>query len=176
LEIAAISFELSLKERIRPPVNYGYGHDYLDEVGLTPDGTNPSTCEFTNEQQLDEVGLTPDGTNPSTSQFTNESDSNTDIVKDFAQFCITNLRLESPIKLRLKRDPVWSERNKTFGRYNGETNELEVSLAGRHVMDVLRTIAHELTHQRHERETVPDFAGSIVRTCAKLRSKFIKFY
>ena len=158
---AAKSLELSLKERIRPPVNYGYGQDYLDEVGLTPDGTNPSTCEFTNEQQLDEVGLTPDGTNPSTSQFTNEGGkTDSDIVNDFAQFCVTNLRLESPIRLRLKKDPTWSERNKTFGRYNGETNELEVSLAGRHLMDVLRTIAHELTHQRqHERETVPEYAG-----------------
>jgi hypothetical protein len=135
---AAKSAELSLKERIRPPVNYGYGQDYLDEVGLTPDGTNPSTCEFTNED--------------------NKTDS--DIVNDFAQFCVTNLRLESPIRLRLKKDPTWSERNKTFGRYNHETNELEVSLAGRHLMDVLRTIAHELTHQRqHEREDVPDHAG-----------------
>jgi hypothetical protein len=158
---AAKSAELSLKERIRPPVNYGYGQDYLDEVGLTPDGTNPSTCEFTNEEQLDEVGLTPDGTNPSTSQFTNEGGkTDSDIVNDFAQFCVTNLRLESPIRLRLKKDPAWSERNKTFGRYNHETNELEVSLAGRHLMDVLRTIAHELTHQRqHEREDVPDHAG-----------------
>ena len=157
---AAKSAELSLKERIRPTVNYGYGKDYLDEVGLTPDGTNPSTCEFTNEEQLDEVGLTPDGTNPSTSQFTNESGTDTDVVNDFAQFCVTNLRLESPVRLRLKKDPAWSERNKTFGRYNGETNELEVSLAGRHIMDVLRTIAHELTHQRqHEREAVPDHAG-----------------
>jgi hypothetical protein len=157
---AAKSAELSLKERIRPTVNYGYGKDYLDEVGLTPDGTNPSTCEFANEEKLDEVGLTPDGTNPSTSQFTNESGTDTDVVNDFAQFCVTNLRLESPVRLRLKKDPTWSERNKTFGRYNGETNELEVSLAGRHIMDVLRTIAHELTHQRqHEREAVPDHAG-----------------
>jgi len=157
---AAKSAELSLKERIRPPVNYGYGQDYLDEVGVTPDGTNPSTCEFTNEEQLDEVGLTPDGTNPSTSQFTNESGENTDVINDFAKFCLTNLRLETPIRLRLRKDPAWSERNKTFGRYNHETNELEVSLAGRHLMDILRTIAHELTHQRqHEREEVPATAG-----------------
>jgi hypothetical protein len=162
---AAKSQELSLKERERTPVIYGYtsDRDYIEEVGITPDGTNPSTNEFTNEEQLDEVGVTPDGTNPSTNMFTNETGTNKteeEIIDDFIKFCSSKLNLENPVKLRLRRDPAWSQRNKTFGRFNGMTGELEVAVGSRHIMDTLRTLAHELTHQRqHEVIDVPDTAG-----------------
>ena len=164
---AAKSQELSLKERERTPtpVIYGYksDRDYIDEVGITPDGTDPSTCEFTNEGQLNEVGITPDGTDPSTCEFTNENDNNqleTSIIDDFVKFCIDKLKLDNPPKLRLRRDPTWSQRNKTFGRFNPQTGELEVAVGSRHIMDTLRTLAHELTHQRqHETIDMPDTAG-----------------
>lgn len=152
------SRELSLKEReklkLRKPVKYGYGVDFIDEVTLTPDGTSPTTSEFTNE-----VTMTPDGTSPTTSQFTNEGVSE-ETVQDFVTFCTEQLGLEQEPELKLRRDPEWSKRAKTFGRYDSSTNRLEVSVAGRHLMDVLRTIAHELTHQhQHEREDVPHDAG-----------------
>jgi len=157
--------ELSLKERLktRNVVNYGYGEDYLDEVGVTPDGVSASTCMFANEEHLDEVGITPDGTNASTCEFANEDaepTSKEDTLQDFVQFCVDQLGLDRTPDLRIKHDPEWSERAKTFGRYNSETNQLEVSLANRHLMDILRTVAHELTHQlQHEREDVPGHAG-----------------
>lgn len=146
-------------------VTYGFGSDFLDEVGVTPDGVSASTCMFANEEELehlDEVGITPDGTNASTCEFANEDAgaSNEDIVKDFVEFCADQLGLEREPQLRIKRDPEWSKRAKTFGRYNPSTNDLEVSLSNRHIMDILRTIAHELTHQhQHEREDVPEHAG-----------------
>lgn len=144
-------------------VTYGFGSDFLDEVGVTPDGVSASTCQFANEEDLNEVGITPDGTNASTCEFANEDSapsSKEDIVQDFVQFCADQLGLERDPDLRIKRDPEWSKRAKTFGRYNPGTNQLEVSLANRHVMDILRTIAHELTHQhQHEREDVPSHAG-----------------
>jgi hypothetical protein len=135
----AKSVELSLKERKpQQPVKYGFGPDYIEEVGITPDGTNPSTCEFTNEDHKED----------------------TDIIQDFVDFCKENLELQKDINLRLRRDPQWSVRNKTFGRYNDGTNELEVGIGGRHIMDVLRTIAHELVHQKqNEVAPVPDDAG-----------------
>lgn len=159
----AKSKELSLKERqAQQPTRYGFGRDYIEEVGFTPDGTNPSTSEFTNEEQLDEVGLTPDGTNPSTCMFANEAVTKADkeIVQDFVNFCVDQLGLNGDIELRMRRDPEWSVRNKTFGRFNDSTRELEVAVTNRHIMDVLRTVAHELTHQRqHELEQVPPNAG-----------------
>jgi pyrimidine deaminase RibD-like protein len=158
----AKDLELSLKERIRKPVTYGYGTDYIEEVGMTPDGTNPTTSEFTNESQLDEVGLTPDGTNPTTSQFTNETqDDHKNIIEDFMIYCADQLGIDKDINLRVRRDPQWSVRNKTFGRYNDGTNELEVGIGGRHIMDVLRTVAHELVHQKqNETEQMPMDAGA----------------
>jgi hypothetical protein len=150
-----------LKERKpQQPTTYGFGPDYIEEVGITPDGTNPTTSEFTNEEQLDEVGVTPDGTNPSTCMFANESKDDKSIIEDFINFCISELELQKEINLRLRRDPQWSVRNKTFGRYNDGTNELEVGLGGRHIMDILRTIAHELVHQKqNEIAPVPDDAS-----------------
>ena len=158
---AAKDQELSLKERVRNSTKYGYGTDYIEEVGMTPDGTNPTTSEFTNESQLDEVGLTPDGTNPTTAQFTNETqDDHKNIIKDFMEFCADQLGIDKDISLRVRRDPQWSVRNKTFGRYNDGTNELEVGIGGRHIMDVLRTVAHELVHQKqNQHEQMPADAG-----------------
>jgi len=137
----ARSQELSLRELDRKPVSYGFGRDYLDEVGLTPDGTNPSTCEFTNES---DVVVKTDR----------------EIIDDFVEFCRNELELARGIKLRLRRDPTWSQRNSTFGRYNENTQELEVAVGQRHIMDVLRTLAHELVHQKqNEIGIVPDDAG-----------------
>jgi len=83
-----------------------------------------------------------------------------DTVRDFVRFCVAKLNIENDPAIRFKRDPAWSERNRTFGSYNHDTNELIVSLANRHVMDILRTVAHELTHQRQgEVADMPADAG-----------------
>jgi len=145
------------------PVKYGYGSDYIAEVGMTPDGTNPTTCQVCNEEiPLAEVGMTPDGTNPTTCQVCNEQNKTSDeeLIKDFINFCSDSLGLENPVNLKLKRDPEWSKRNKTFGRYNSETDMLEVAVGQRHIMDTFRTVAHELTHKRQYEVThVPEDAG-----------------
>lgn len=130
----AKSRELSLKERERIPLKYGFGQDYIEEVGLTKDGTNPTTCQFTNEDEP-------------------KQKSDQEIIQDFTNFCKKQLQLKKDIILRLRRDPAWSERNFTFGRYNSNTNELEIAVGHRHIMDVLRTLAHELVHQ-HQNETM----------------------
>jgi hypothetical protein len=126
--------------REHKPVVYGFGRDDIMEVALTPDGTSATTSQFTNEQD-DRMSVE-------------------ETLVDFVRFCSDELGLENEPVLKIRKDPEWSKRNQTFGRFNGETKRLEVSIAGRHIMDVLRTIAHELTHQhQHEREDVPQHAG-----------------
>ena len=126
----------------RKPVVYGFGRDYLAEVGLTPDGVSASTCQFANETAHEH-------------QLTDK-----EIIQDFVEFCSNSLGLEHDVRLKLKHDPQWSIRNKTFGRYNNDHGTLEVAVGQRHIMDVLRTIAHELTHQKqHETEIMPPDAG-----------------
>ena len=86
--------------------------------------------------------------------------SDEEILQDFIDFCSKELALESMPIVKLRRDPQWSVVNRTFGRYIDDHNLLEVAWGQRHIMDVLRTVAHELTHRhQHERESVPGNAG-----------------
>ena len=137
---AARDQELSLREReivVKKPFTYGFK---AEDVSSNPNGVSPETKMFLSEKPRPEV---------------------TDIVSLFIDYCVEQLGIEQPPQVKFKKDPQWSARNKTFGRYNADHNLLEVSLAGRHVMDILRTVAHELTHtKQHEIETVPDSAGA----------------
>ena len=139
---AAKDHELSLRERtiqVKQPFRYGFKTTTDEDVSANPSGVSPETKMFLSEK-------------PALSQQ--------EIVTDFVNYCVEQLGIEQQPTIKFKRDPEWSARNKTFGRFNHETNLLEVSLAGRHVMDILRTVAHELTHQRqHEVGNVPDTAG-----------------
>jgi hypothetical protein len=54
----------------------------------------------------------------------------------------------------------WSESNHSFGMYVPDQHKLHVSLSDRHLLDVLRTTAHELCHcAQQESEPLPDNAG-----------------
>jgi hypothetical protein len=82
------------------------------------------------------------------------------ILKDFIKFCTAELKIKHMPRVKLRRDPQWPVVHKTFGRYIDDANTLEVAFGQRHIMDVLRTVAHELTHKRqHERAAVPVDAG-----------------
>ena len=110
----------------------------------------------------EDATLTPDGVNPTTCMFLNEEDpvSDEDILKDFIGFVAKELKLKELPIIKLRRDPQWPVVHTTFGRYMDDKNMLEVAWGQRHIMDVLRTVAHELTHRRqHEREDVPMDAG-----------------
>jgi hypothetical protein len=86
--------------------------------------------------------------------------SNEQILKDFVKFVVAELKLQHMPQVKLRKDPEWPKRHKTFGRYQDDAKTLEVAWGNRHIMDVLRTVAHELTHKRqHEREDVPASAG-----------------
>ena len=82
-------------------------------------------------------------------------------LEKFAAFCVKKLGIENPPGIQLKRDPEWSRRNATFGRYVPETNAMILSVADRHPMDIMRTLAHELVHrQQDEQEPMPGHAGN----------------
>jgi hypothetical protein len=82
-----------------------------------------------------------------------EPKSDEDILTDFVEFCVAELTIEQMPRVRLRKDPQWPVRHKTFGRYNDNEKMLEVAWGQRHIMDVLRTVAHELTHKhQHERD------------------------
>lgn len=130
-----------VKAKIVKPqrITYGFRTPTLEDVGMSWDGVSPTTKQFASED---------------------ESQSDEDILKDFVEFCVKELKIKSMPVVKLRRDPQWSVRNKTFGRYIDDIRTLEVAFGQRHIMDVLRTVAHELTHKhQHERESMPDDAG-----------------
>ena len=82
------------------------------------------------------------------------------ILHRFYASCVDKLQLKNPPQLRLETTPDWSQENGSFGQYESETNTLILATHGRHVLDILRTMAHEMTHrQQDERNPLPTDAG-----------------
>lgn len=137
---AARDRELSLAEQNKTKKSFVYGYKSVaEDATLSPDGVSPETKMFLSEK-------------PVMSQD--------DIIRDFLNYVVEELSIDQVPKLRLKKDPAWSVRNKSFGRYDAATGELIVALGNRHVMDILRTLAHELVHRKQdEAESMPPDAG-----------------
>jgi hypothetical protein len=133
---AAKDKQLSLQEQPRrAPVRYGFAED----ATISPYGVDPTTCMFLNETD----------------------DEHEQTVNDFIAHAAKRLGITKMPTIELHSDPEWSEREHSFGRYTPETHTLEVNLANRHIMDILRTVAHELVHCRqHELSPLPNEAGA----------------
>jgi len=124
--VAAQDHAMSLVEKNREKgrVTYGFGHRIAEDVTITPDGVSASTRMFLSEK----------------------GDEDNQAVNDFIQHVVTELGIDPAPKIVIHTDPEWSEGNHSFGRYEPESNTLNVSLPNRHILDVFRTIAHELVH------------------------------
>ncbi len=135
---AAQDRKLSLREAPRQRFRYGFGEGMQSQPYSTSDGVAASTKSFLEDS---------------------ESDDN--IVQDFIKHVTTELGIDPAPEIHLHTDPEWSERNQSFGRYDPESHTLNVSMPNRHVMDVLRTVAHELVHcsQNQQHGQLPDDAG-----------------
>ena len=131
--------ELSLREADKPRQRFRYGFS---------------------EGMQSQPYSTSDGVAASTKQFLEDS-TDDNIVQDFIQHVTTELGLDPVPEIHLHTDPTWSEQNHSFGRYDPDSHTLNVSMPNRHVMDVLRTVAHELIHcsQNQQHGQLPYDAG-----------------
>jgi hypothetical protein len=101
-----------------------------------------------------------DGVSPDTDEYLSEEAEAESIVRDFIRDTARRLNIQKLPRVRLHNDDSWSENAGSFGRYVPETHELHVNMADRHIMDILRTTAHELAHCRqHELSPLPADAG-----------------
>lgn len=116
----AHSARLSIEEET-PEFRYGFGEASYS----TPDGVAPTTCMFLNEKEHDDQQL-----------------------QQFFSYVCKRLKLKNIPELIIHHDPKWSESNASFGAYDPDTHVLNVSTANRHIMDIKRTLAHELAHAR----------------------------
>lgn len=143
--------------------NNGYIKRLIDARNAARDA-ELSLAELARPRQAVTYGFTtesPDGVNPSTKMFLeNEPVNHETTVQEFIAHVIDSLGIDPVPEIILHSDPDWSKQNHSFGRYDADTHALEVNLADRHVMDILRTVAHELVHCRqNQQQPLPDHAG-----------------
>jgi hypothetical protein len=101
-----------------------------------------------------------DGVSPDTDEYLSEDDVNQSVLRDFIRYTVQEIGLQRLPKIHVHNDSDWSEQEHSFGRFEPETNDLHINMWDRHIMDVLRTTAHELAHARqHEIESLGPDAG-----------------
>lgn len=71
--------------------------------------------------------------------------------KVFIKHCVRDLGLRRLPKIRLVQE-IGQTEHPTFGVFDPETNSIRVAVRGRHIMDILRTLAHELTHHKQREQ------------------------
>ena len=145
----ARDLELSLAEMNKPKqrVRYGFFEDNTGMAQGSEDGDTGAQSSW-------------DGVSPDTQGFLSETEDHSDLVHDFILDTADKLGIDRLPRIEIHHDPKWSQENKSFGMYQPESHTLHVSLSNRHLLDVLRTTAHELAHcAQHQQEALPDNAG-----------------
>jgi Zn-dependent peptidase ImmA (M78 family) len=85
-----------------------------------------------------------------------------DILHDFIRFAAEDLELKTLPKFDFKFDNKRSLEHKSFGGYQPGAEYITITVVNRHIMDVCRTLAHELVHysQDLKKELEDDNAGT----------------
>ena len=90
---------------------------------------------------------------PQSKQLSESSEK--EVILHFVQFCKDKLNLPTVPRIIIK-DKL---DDTTFGQYNTLKKDISIRTGDRHIMDVLRTLAHELVHHG-QRLITPDLDGS----------------
>ena len=84
------------------------------------------------------------------------------ILLDFIRFAAKDLELNSLPKFDFVFDSAESMERRSFGGYQPGNEHITITVTNRHIMDVCRTLAHELVHYKQDldNELEDDEAGS----------------
>lgn len=77
-------------------------------------------------------------------QFLNESKKVQ--IKDFLSFTQQELNLPNIPKIIIIDNPEFSKIHKTFACFKNNPVEIKIQVANRHILDIYRSLAHELVH------------------------------
>jgi len=85
-----------------------------------------------------------------------------DILHDFVRFAAEDLGLKTLPKFDFRFDNARSLQHKSFGGYQPGGEHITITVTNRHIMDVCRTLAHELVHysQDLKKELEDEDAGA----------------
>jgi hypothetical protein len=98
-------------------------------------------------------------------------------ISTFLKFCRNELEITNDIKIFLVTRK--NKFNITTGGYNPKDKCIYVIFESRQIADVLRTIAHELVHQKQDLQgkiigEIPDIGGVIEDTANAIAGRLIK--
>lgn len=79
-----------------------------------------------------------------------ETNTINDHVDDFLQFALQELGLEQLPEINLINDKKLASEARSFGGYRPYDQSISINIAGRHMADVFRTLAHELVHYKQD--------------------------
>jgi hypothetical protein len=84
------------------------------------------------------------------------------ILLDFIRFAAKDLELNTLPKFDFVFDSTESMERKSFGGYQPGNEHITITVTNRHIMDVCRTLAHELVHYKQDldNELEDDEAGA----------------
>ena len=71
------------------------------------------------------------------------------IVQDFVGFAARHIGFKEPPRIKLIKDPKLASMRRSFGGYQ-PGGRIEINVGNRHIMDVLRTLAHEMVHYQQD--------------------------
>jgi hypothetical protein len=78
------------------------------------------------------------------------------ILLDFIKFAAEDLELKSLPKFDFRFDNARSLQHHSFGGYAPGAEHITITVKHRHIMDVCRTLAHELVHYKQDLDTQLD--------------------
>lgn len=101
------------------------------------------------------------------------------VMSKFLKFCRQELKITNDIEIYLMKKK--NHLNITTGGYNPSDKCVYVIFEGRQIADILRTIAHELVHQKQDLQgklkgDIPDIGGVIEDTANAIAGRLVKMY
>jgi hypothetical protein len=104
-----------------------------------------------------------------------------DEVEKFKDWAVSKLKIKNPPKIELSYDTEEAQQGHHTGRHIEGSNSVWVYAANRNLVDILRTVFHELVHWRQSELDMIDngdsYPGSPIEAMADmLAGKYIKIY
>lgn len=73
-----------------------------------------------------------------------------DQIIEFLRFACKELELSSIPKIKIIHKPISNEISNSFAAYNPSNKEVSIYTKGRHILDTLRSLCHEMVHYRQD--------------------------
>lgn len=73
-----------------------------------------------------------------------------DEITNFLKFARQDLRLSSLPKLIIIQEPISNKTSNSFAAYSPDKKEIMLYIKDRHILDILRSLCHEMVHYRQD--------------------------